>query len=102
MSSTDVCTAVKDGRRCVLPRFHDASMNATPHEYASLDDPPAADLRELADQFTAEMFTNGFGDKAARLVLVPEGSMRDLGGWGRGPFRDRVLALLRGATGAEK
>ncbi len=30
----DRCTSQgSDGRQCVLPRHHDASMNATPHHY---------------------------------------------------------------------
>lgn len=29
----DQCLSVKDGRQCRLVRFHDSSMNATPHSY---------------------------------------------------------------------
>lgn len=29
----DQCQSVQDGQRCRLPAFHDASMNATPHDY---------------------------------------------------------------------
>lgn len=29
----DRCGALHNGRRCVLANHHDASMNATPHDY---------------------------------------------------------------------
>jgi hypothetical protein len=87
MSSTDVCTAVKDGRRCVLPRFHDASMNATPHEYASLDDPPAADLRALI----AKWRSDGYRLDAMSCFTTADHVRQ---------CADELDALLRGVTGA--
>lgn len=35
--SIDRCTATKGNQRCVLAAHHDASMNATPHEFAPPD-----------------------------------------------------------------
>ena len=33
------CPAIHDGQQCVLARHHDASMNATPHVWATEPDP---------------------------------------------------------------
>lgn len=55
-----------------------------------------------AEALVDDLFTNGNGDKADRLVLwrdtVPEiryGASCTLGGWSRGPVLDRVEAALR-------
>jgi hypothetical protein len=47
---------------------------------------------DRADAFCEYIFTNGSGQKAERLVLSM--GPHDLGGWGRGPLRDRLAALL--------
>lgn len=53
------------------------------------------DVRELTPEakLVTELFANGFGDEAARLVLTSEAG-RDLGGWSRGPVLDRVRAAF--------
>lgn len=54
-------------------------------------------IDEIADDFVRLVFTNGQGNQAARLELV-DGNGRGVGGWGQGPFRDRMLEALRKAT----
>lgn len=50
-------------------------------------------IEEIADAIVEDLFTNGFCDKAVRLVMIStEG--RDIGGWGRPAVRSRVLAIL--------
>jgi len=49
----------------------------------------------LAKRIAEELFVNGFGDKAYRLVLTSRDG-RDLGGWGEGPLTDRIAGLLNG------
>lgn len=52
-------------------------------------------IRDVIAQCVEDLFTNGFGEKADRLVLTVDGKPpRDLGGWGRGPVRDRMHSLL--------
>lgn len=46
------------------------------------------------EQFLEELFTNGQGERADRLVLTDERG-RDLGGWGRHALRDRLQAFQR-------
>lgn len=48
--------------------------------------------RMLAERIVNEIFRNGFGDKAGRLVLML--GARDLGGWGEGTLTDRIEAIL--------
>ena len=49
----------------------------------------------LADYITEDLFTNGSGERADRLVLTIDGPpKRDLGGWGKLPFADRLRDLL--------
>ncbi len=50
-------------------------------------------IEELASEFTMQMFTNGAGTIAERLVLV-NASKLDLGGWSQEPFRQHVIDLL--------
>jgi hypothetical protein len=45
----------------------------------------------LIDQLLDDLFTNGQGQIAYRLVLTSKDG-RDLGGWGREVIRDRVLS----------
>jgi hypothetical protein len=46
-------------------------------------------MSKLADEIIKELFTNGNGDKAARLVLTsPEG--RNLGGWSETGVRGAI------------
>jgi len=49
--------------------------------------------RERATLVVEELFTNGFGDKAQRLVLEMEDG-RDGGGLSRAPIIDRIEAAL--------
>ena len=51
-------------------------------------------LLALADACAAELMVNGMGQKAERLVLISRNG-RDLGGWGRLPLRDRILAAMQ-------
>lgn len=54
---------------------------------------PPGDRREGADSLVADLFTNGCGQAALRLVLTDMGG-RDLGGWCRGAVRDRIEPAL--------
>jgi hypothetical protein len=56
--------------------------------------------RELAERVAADVFVNGQGETADRLVLVKDAPLRELGGWGRMPFIDRVERVLRAADEA--
>jgi len=49
--------------------------------------------KTLATRITTEIFENGFGEKADRLMLVGRGE-RDLGGWGFQPLREAISELL--------
>lgn len=49
-----------------------------------------------AEKIVERLFTNAFKQKAARLVLV-DATGRDIGGWGEGPVRDVILAVLKEA-----
>lgn len=57
---------------------------------------PVRTLEEIADSTLENLFTNGMGDKAQRLVLLVDG--RDYGGWGRPAVRERLVAALREAV----
>jgi len=51
---------------------------------------------DAAREIVAELFRNGAGEEAERLVL--EGaSTRDLGGWNREAVRTLVVRVLEGA-----
>ena len=54
------------------------------------------EARALASEIVETMFRNGRGNEADRLVLV-DSSDRDLGGWGRRPFADRIEPLIQRA-----
>ena len=55
-----------------------------------------AQLEALAQEIVDDLFVNGAGQQADRLVLTTRVVTHDLGGWGKGPMRDRILdALLR-------
>lgn len=49
--------------------------------------------RAAAQRIVADLFTNGNGLVADRLVLTTDDN-RDLGGWGRGPAEARILRGL--------
>lgn len=52
-------------------------------------------IRRLAKTITSQIFANRSGT-ADRLVLTVDGPPpRDLGGWEKKPFIDRVAAILR-------
>lgn len=53
-------------------------------------------IRQLAEEIAADLFTNGNGDRAGRLVLTIDGPpRRDLGGWGQKAMADRIEDKLR-------
>ncbi len=58
-----------------------------------------AALREaLAEQITEDLFTNGAGERAERLVLTVDGPpKRDLGGWCERAMADRIGDLIDAA-----
>lgn len=66
--------------------------------------------RALAALIARQLFTNGQGRLATRLVLVDESTghattapARDLGGWGEGSVRDVIESLIRPlSTGKRK
>lgn len=49
-----------------------------------------------AQNFTERMYENGNGDKAERLRLI-SADERNLGGWGKAPFRDHAVLAIRDA-----
>jgi len=51
-------------------------------------------LRELAEAIAADLFVNGFGAEAERLVLTSDSTGRTHGGWCRGAVVDRIAARL--------
>jgi hypothetical protein len=58
--------------------------------------PPSSKHRQLAEAIAEDLFVNGCGDVAERLVLtVDSAPKRDLGGWSKGPLTDRIELLLR-------
>lgn len=63
------------------PRLIESSQSTDPFE-------------ALADRIVADLFRNGAGQEADRLVLTSKDG-RDLGGWSRGPVRDVILRELR-------
>ena len=53
-------------------------------------------IHKLAKKIAADLFTNGFGQKAVRLVL----KLNDIdtgGGWSEGAVIDRVETILKSA-----
>lgn len=52
----------------------------------------SARIRELAAQIARDLFTNGGGERATRLVLME--NVRDLGGWGESVVADRIADAL--------
>jgi hypothetical protein len=53
------CESIRDGRRCTLLRYHDASMNATAHLWEAHVGEAGARLRALVAQAFKEGFTAG-------------------------------------------
>jgi hypothetical protein len=52
------------------------------------------------EQFLDQLFTNGAGDEAARLVLTSEEG-RGLGGWSRSAVRDLLMRTLVDPAGSK-
>ncbi len=49
----------------------------------------------ILEAVVADLFVNGFGEQADRLVLTQDGQPpRDLGGWGKQAVRNKVLRAL--------
>ena len=53
------------------------------------------DLRRATAEIVKELFTNGTGEEAERLVLFQDTTSRDLGGLCPGAVSDRIIAILR-------
>ncbi len=55
-------------------------------------------IRNIAKAIASDLFTNGVGQHAGRLVLVSlkldDAPERNLGGWSEGAVVDRVSAIL--------
>lgn len=73
------------------------SPGVTLNAEAAADVERESAIAAIADEFVAAMFRNGQGNTAARLEQI-DGDGRMQGGWGPGPFRDRVLVVLREAS----
>lgn len=58
-------------------------------------------LQELADKAAKDLFTNGNGDKADRLVLTSKNG-RDLGGWCETVVSDHIFCCLLEVKGNNK
>lgn len=54
-------------------------------------------IKQLAAEIARDLFTNGFNERADRLVLTSKNG-RDLGGWGEPMVRDRIADKLREAV----
>lgn len=54
-------------------------------------------IRKLAEKMTDDIFTNGQGSKAERLLLWNDSTTTDLGGWSERPCADRIETMLREA-----
>lgn len=65
-------------------------MPAVPAEGDAVKDPES-----IADEIVEDLFTNGIGDKAERLVLWREKPNLNMGGWGRPGARERIIAILK-------
>ncbi len=50
-------------------------------------------VRQLAQRIADDLFTNGNGDVAIRLMLEREDG-RYLGGWSKKPLVDRIVHIL--------
>lgn len=55
--------------------------------------PPPPSIKSLARKIAADLFTNGAGEHARRLVLELEDG-RNGGGWGELPAADRIAGVL--------
>lgn len=58
-------------------------------------------MKEITEQIINRLFTNGFDQKAKRLVLELEGG-RDGGGWGKEVVRDLIRDALKARLGDSK
>ncbi len=53
------------------------------------------EIRQLASAVARDLFTNGAGERAQRLVLTIDGPpRRDLGGWAEGVVTDTIADAL--------
>ena len=52
----------------------------------------------IAQAIVEELFCNGSGERADRLVLMTREG-RDLGGWGQGPVRDVIARVVAAHLG---
>jgi hypothetical protein len=59
-----------------------------------------AKIDALARLIADDLFVNGSGDQADRLVLWVDADERNLGGWAKRAVVDRVRTHLRRAVGA--
>jgi hypothetical protein len=57
------------------------------------------EAERIADAIVSDLFQNGSGQAAQRLVLtVDTPAPKNLGGWARKPAKDRIVAILTGET----
>lgn len=55
--------------------------------------------RELAEAIARDLFTNGFRERATRLVLTDDENGKPLGGWCEKAVADRVEEFLKRERG---
>jgi hypothetical protein len=60
-----------------------------------------ARIVSAATECVNQLFINGQGQRAERLVLTSQDG-RDLGGWGRGPVIDHVVEAIEAAEAAKE
>jgi hypothetical protein len=53
--------------------------------------------RQVAETIADELFVNGFGEQADRLVLLDDAG-RNLGGWSKTAVVDRITACIERET----
>lgn len=53
----------------------------------------------LAEAIVEDLFINGFGQEAQRLICV-DGNEKDLGGWCRAAAQSRIEKILSGKSDA--
>lgn len=53
------------------------------------------DVVELATRIARDLFTDGNGDRASRLVMEYPGQSIPSGGWSEEAMRDRIADMIR-------
>lgn len=52
------------------------------------------EAQQFAKMIARDLFTNGAGQRASRLVLTVDAPHSDLGGWGEAAMADRIAVVL--------